>query len=281
MFGSDAISSSAYATEEILLALVVAGSVGLSYSTHVAAAIALLFTIVTISYRQTILAYPTGGGAYTVARENLGLTPALDRGRRAAAGLRADRRREHRRRGGRDRLGFPCARFRTACSCACCASPSSPRSTYAGPKSRARPSRARSTYSSPSWWRWSWSGRSGCSRTAPSLRPCTASLPTEAASSPMLLLLAFASGCAALTGIEAISNGVPAFRTPESRNAAITLLWMAGICIALFLGITVLAQAYHIVPELHGETVLSKLGGPPSEGAACSTSSCRRPPQEC
>ncbi len=57
-----------------------------------------------------------------------------------------------------------------------------------------------------------------------------------------LLLLAFASGCAALTGIEAISNGVPSFRPPESRNAAVTLIWMAIVCLALFLGITFLAQ---------------------------------------
>jgi amino acid transporter len=72
VFGSDPISSSAYATEEILLALVVAGSVGLRYAVGVAVAIALLFVFVSISYRQTVTAYPSGGGACIVARENLG-----------------------------------------------------------------------------------------------------------------------------------------------------------------------------------------------------------------
>jgi hypothetical protein len=76
-----------------------------------------------------------------------------------------------------------------------------------------------------------------------------------------LLLRAFASGCAALTGIEAISNGVQAFRPPEAKNAATTLLWMAAICIALFFGITVLTQIYQILPDESGrETVLSQLG---------------------
>jgi amino acid transporter len=73
-----------------------------------------------------------------------------------------------------------------------------------------------------------------------------------------LVLRAFSSGCTALTGIEAISNGVPAFREPESRNAAITLRWMAAILGTLFLGITVLAWRFGVVP-IEGETVVSQL----------------------
>jgi amino acid transporter len=75
----------------------------------------------------------------------------------------------------------------------------------------------------------------------------------------LLLLKAFAAGCTALTGIEAISDGVTAFKEPTSKNASITLLWMAAILGASFLGITYLAKIYHVVPS-HTETVLSQLG---------------------
>ncbi|HET8944104.1 MAG TPA: APC family permease, partial [Dehalococcoidia bacterium] len=74
-----------------------------------------------------------------------------------------------------------------------------------------------------------------------------------------LILKAFSSGCAALTGIEAISNGVPAFKPPESRNARVTLVWMAGILLFLFLGITFLASRFGFVPS-ENETIVSELG---------------------
>ncbi|MFN8371414.1 MAG: hypothetical protein U0694_00845 [Anaerolineae bacterium] len=74
-----------------------------------------------------------------------------------------------------------------------------------------------------------------------------------------LILRAFSSGCTALTGIEAISNGITAFKTPKSHNAAVTLVWMSTILIALFLGITFLANQIHAVPS-HTETVISQLG---------------------
>src|SRR4029450_6761232 len=82
-----------------------------------------------------------------------------------------------------------------------------------------------------------------------------------------LILRAFSSGCAALTGVEAISNGIPAFEPPESKNARVTLVWMGVILFSLFMGITLLAQAFHILPGEH-ETVVSQLartifhGGP-------------------
>ena len=73
-----------------------------------------------------------------------------------------------------------------------------------------------------------------------------------------LLLTAFANGCTAMTGVEAVSNGVPAFRPPESKNAAATLVTMAVLAITMFLGITLLAHAYHVMPSEH-ETVVSQL----------------------
>src|SRR3989442_3768711 len=86
VFASDPLSSVAYATEEILLVLILAGTVALSYSLPIALGIAALFAVVVISYRQTVQAYPQGGGAYIVARENLGVFPALT----AAAALLTD-----------------------------------------------------------------------------------------------------------------------------------------------------------------------------------------------
>src|SRR5947208_1478314 len=73
-----------------------------------------------------------------------------------------------------------------------------------------------------------------------------------------LLLTAFSNGCTAMTGVEAVSNGVPAFKPPESKNAAATMLMMAALSITMFLGITLLAQSYHIMPS-DTETVVSQL----------------------
>ena len=83
-------------------------------------------------------------------------------------------------------------------------------------------------------------------------------VPPVAALSTFLVLRAFANGCTAMTGVEAISNGVPAFKPPEERNAAATLVVMAGLCVTLFLGTTLLAHAYQVVPSAH-ETVVSQL----------------------
>src|SRR5437764_180323 len=137
VFASDALSSVAYATEEILLVLVLAGTVALSYSIPISVAIAVLIAIVVSSYRQTIRAYPEGVGLF-------------------------------------------------------------------------------------------------------------------------LFLRAFASGCTALTGVEAVSDGVPAFKPPEAHNARIVLTWLGVILIVLFLGITFLAYDFGIAPR-HEETVVSQL----------------------
>jgi amino acid transporter len=261
VFGSDPISSSAYATEEILLALVVAGSVGLHYAAGVALAIALLFAIVSISYRQTVMAYPQGGGAYRVARENLGTYPGLV----AAASVLTDY------------LLTVAVSVSAGVAAVVSAAPAlGPYRVHLGvlfiafiTLANLRGARESGKLFAPPVYLFVGTVvlmiGVGLYRLAAGLGPAAVAqapgMPVAQAVTMVLLLRAFASGCAALTGIEAISDGVQAFKPPESRNAATTLLWMVGICITLFIGITVLTQAFHIVPDQSGrQTVLSMLG---------------------
>jgi len=260
VFGSDPISSSAYATEEILLALVLAGSMGLGYATGVALAIALLFVIVSISYRQTVTAYPSGGGAYIVAHENLGTYPGLV----AAAALLTD------------------YVLTVAVSVSAGVAAIVSAAPFLAPYRAAfgvllvafialanlRGVRESGRLFAPPVYLFVISVLLMLGLGA--FRVATGGISAAAAVAPppalqglglLLLLRAFASGCAALTGIEAISNGVQAFQPPESRNASTTLLWMVGVCLTLFVGITFLAQAFHLVPDEAGrQTVLSMLG---------------------
>ncbi len=260
VFASDAISSSAYATEEILLALVVAGASGLLYSPAVALAIAFLFAIVAVSYRQTILAYPSGGGAYIVARENLGVYPGLI----AAAALLTD--------------------YVLTVAVSIAAGVAAIISAFPGLVNERvllcilfilfitlmnmRGAKESGKLFAPPVYLFIGSVALmvivGAVRALLGHTPEPVAEQELAATQPLtifLLLRAFASGCAALTGIEAISNGVPAFRPPESKNASITLLWMTAVCIVLFVGITGLTQAFHVLPdESARQTVLSMLG---------------------
>ncbi|UCH36361.1 MAG: APC family permease [Armatimonadota bacterium] len=260
VFASDAISSSAYATEEILLALAIAGSGALRYSPAVGAAIAVLFAVVAISYRQTVIAYPSGGGAYVVARENLGLYPGLV----AAAALLTDY--------------VLTVAVSTAAGVAAVVSAAPVLAqhrvelcilaiafvTIANLRGVRESGRL---FAGPTYLFVASVVLMllfAAMRQAVSPGSAHAAPPYLAAQQPLtifLVLRAFASGCAALTGIEAIANSVPAFRPPESRNAAATLLLMMTICIALFLGITAFAQLFHIAPDPTGhETVVSQLG---------------------
>lgn len=259
-FAADAISSSAYATEEILLVLVVAGAGGLRYTTSVALAIALLFTIVALSYRQTVMAYPLGGGAYTVARENLGLFPGLI----AASALLTDY------------VLTVAVSIASGVAAVISAAPVLGEyrvelcvafiafitiTNLRGTRESGR------LFAGPTYL---YVGvmllmlvvaamRDALSHGAAAAAPRY--VQPEQALTIFLLLRAFASGCAALTGIEAIANSVPSFRPPESRNAAVTLLWMLAICVILNLGAAAFSQLYHIVPDQsHQETVLSQLG---------------------
>jgi amino acid transporter len=261
IFASDALSSVAYATEEILIVLVAAGSAALGMSPFVAMAIAALLVIVAVSYYQTVHGYPQGGGAYTVAYENLGmwyglaaasalmisyvLTVAVS----VSAGIAATS------------SAFPALYpYRVYLCLAAIAF-----ITWAN----LRGVRESGTlFAVPTYafvaLLFALIGV-GALRAVGALPAVAAVVPTSSsvgAAQPLTLFLflrAFSSGCAALTGVEAISNGVTAFRRPEADNAGKTLIAMAALLAAMFLGITFLADALQVVP-LEEETVVSQLG---------------------
>jgi amino acid transporter len=243
VFSSDALSSSAYATDEILLVLVAAGTGALTHSIEIALAIGVLLAIVTFSYRQTIKAYPNGGGAYIVARENLGDVPGLS----AAAALSVD--------------------YILTVSVSIAAGVFA--ITSAVPELRhlnvelavavvavitllnLRGLRESGTvFAIPTYifiFSFAMLLVGGFIRLAldPGLKAAVPDALHPAGSHSLswfIILRAFASGCAALTGVEAISNGIPAFRKPESRNASTTLMWMAVILGTFFIGMTILAH---------------------------------------
>ena len=266
VFASDAISSTAYATEEILVVLVpVAGFAAFGYLVPMAVLVVILLTIVVLSYRQTIYAYPSGGGSYIVSRENLGKIPALVAGSSLladyvltvavsiAAGV------------GAITSAFPDLRpFRVALclvaiglmmvanlrgvreSGALFAPP-----TYVYIVALA----ALVIYGLYQTFFQDLGEIPGQEEELAALTGGNAALNTSA--SLFMLMRAFSSGAIALTGTEAVSNGVPAFRKPEARNAATTLVWMGVILGSLFFGTAVLAHHLKPVPQEGGETVLS------------------------
>ncbi len=257
VFASDALSSTAYATEEILRVLVLAGSAALGLAIWVAVAIALLLIVVAISYQQTIHAYPNGGGSYIVARANLGASPGLVAAASlmidyvltvsvsVAAGVAAIT-------SALPAL-FP---YRVTLGVVCIAVIAF--GNLRGVRESGR------IFAVPTYLFIFTFGAlvlTGLIRWAlGDVQPLTETVVHPATTlSGFLVLRAFASGCTAMTGMEAISNGVPAFKEPEAHNAAVTSRWMAGILAVLFLGLTLLAQAYRVVPVEH-ETVVSMLG---------------------
>jgi amino acid transporter len=266
VFASDALSSVAYATEEILLVLILAGTVALSYSLPIAIAIAILIAIVVSSYRQTIRAYPQGGGAYIVSKDNLGTTAGLVAGAAllidyvltvavsVAAGVAALT----------SAVPF-LFRYRVPlCVLAVVVvSVANLRGLRESGKLFAAPTYlfigslgALVVY-----------GSAGAMFDFIPERPYQGHPPGLEGVGLFLILRAFASGCTALTGVEAVSDGVPAFKPPEAHNARVVLTWLGVILIALFLGITFLSYDFGIVPR-HDETVVSQLarhvfgGGP-------------------
>jgi amino acid transporter len=271
VFASDALSSTAYASEEILLVLAVAAAYGqanaFNYVVPITLFIAVVLAIVAISYRQTIHAYPSGGGAYIVAKENLGTTPGLV----AAAALLVD---------------------------------------YILTVSVSISAGVAAITSAAQGTRWAWLDHhkvflclvlivfiavanlrgvreSGALFAGPTYAFVVSFLFMigygiihaflySASGAPIaaenlklaegyhlqpltlfLLLGAFSNGCVALTGIEAISNGIPAFKQPESHNAATTLTWMAVLLTTMFIGTSVMAYFYHVHPH-ENETVISQ-----------------------
>jgi len=265
VFSSDALSSSAYATEAILLVLVAAGAGALGFSIPIALGIAALLLIVAFSYFQTIHAYPNGGGAYIVAKDNLGVLPGLT----AAAALLIDY--------------ILTVAVSVSAGVAALTSAFPELVTY-------RIGLALLIVGFITVMNLRGVKESGTFFAIPTyafivgilimigvglFRALTGNIPAmpeEAAAAGhavesattglglFLLLRAFAAGCTALTGVEAISNGIPAFKPPESKNAGQTLIIMVVVLCTLFLGITFLANAFPITINGHaGTTVLSQV----------------------
>ncbi len=273
VFSSDAISSTAYATQEILLVTAGAAAsslaLGLDALVPISIAVAILLAIVATSYSQTIHAYPSGGGSYVVSRENLGERAALVAGASLlvdyiltvavsiCAGVRAI-------------TSIPAFRntvdWKVLMGVVAIAiiTMMNLRGVKESGKVFAVP-----TYVyilmlvtligyglTKSYFGWF----GGIDRIdfgsveSDHLREVGGNLGL------FLILKGFASGAVALTGVEAISNGVPAFRRPEARNASITLTWMAVILGSLFFGVSVLATRLHPVPSHDGESVFSQMG---------------------
>ncbi|MGB8273914.1 MAG: APC family permease [Alphaproteobacteria bacterium] len=260
LFASDGLSSVAYATEEMLLALLVGGTAFLHFSLPIALVIGALLAIVAVSYVQTVYAYPQGGGSYLVAHENLGewaglvaaaallidyvLTVAVS----IAAGVRAAT------------SAFPELIPYTVLLCVVAVvfmAWANLRGVRESAAVLAFPTYGFIAIMSAlvlvGLWR-TWHGDIA-PHPAPALNMTHAM--TELAV-VLLVLRAFSSGCTALTGIEAVSNGVPTFKKPESRNAGITLILLGALMIALFLGVTVLARKLNVLP-LEEESVVSQI----------------------
>lgn len=256
VFSSDALSSVAYATEETLNVLVFAGSAALIASMPISIAIVCLIMIVVSSYRQTIKEYPSGGGAYTVAKENLGEMAGLTAGAAllidyvltvavsVAAGVDAIT-----------------SAFPTLLDHKVALSIISISILTIGNLRGIRESAA--IFALPTYaFIISLFVLLGVGLYKLVMGSFThvppPVLPIQHPLTLFLLLRAFSSGCTAVTGVEAISNGVPAFKYPESRNAALTLTIMAFILSTTFLGITFLSHFHGIIPSA-SETVLSQL----------------------
>lgn len=257
VLSSDALSSVAYATEEILLVLIAAGSSALTLSLPIAIAIIVLLAIVVLSYRQTIRAYPQGGGSYIVAKENLGIYPGLVAGGSLMI----------------DYILTVTVSISAGTAALTSAVPALQNYTVdlcllfivlltianlRGVKESGN------LFMIPTYafvasifvligiglYQQAFGQ---IPQSYPNNIPVTETL------SLFFVLRAFSAGCAALTGVEAISDGVLAFKQPEWKNARLTLLYMGVLLGIMFIGITYIARVYHIVPE-EGQTVVSLVG---------------------
>jgi amino acid transporter len=265
VFASDALSSVAYATEEIALVLALAGTVALGSIVPISLGIAALMAIVVVSYRQTVRAYPDGGGAFVVANDNLGLRPAMV----AAASLLTDY--------------VLTVAVSVSAGMAAITSAAPALVPYRVPLAvgavllltltNLRGVREASTlFAAPTYAFIAivlltlGTGFARClSDACPQAISAGAELtPAVAGVSLFLVLRAFASGASALTGTEAIANGVQAFRHPKPRNAALTLGMMGTLAITMFLGISTQARLFDVrVSEATLDefgTVLSQIG---------------------
>ena len=267
IFASDAISSVAYATEEILLVFLAIGALAAGFTAlpAIGIAVSILLLIVVLSYRQTCIAYPQGGGAYSVAKENLSVSMGL----LSASALLIDY--------------ILTASVSIAAGVAAITSVFNAVSWEAGFIISNRVALCLLFLGLMAWV-----NLKGIRESArifvyptyvfilfclvlimtgfvkwilspPSITHATEMVVASTSVTPFILFRAFSSGCTALTGIEAVSNGTSVFQKPEGKNAAITLA-LLGVClITLFLGITVLAYLYQAVPS-HEQTLISQLG---------------------
>jgi amino acid transporter len=256
-FSPDAISSIAYANQEIYLGLVVAGSVGLAFAWPIGVAITVLLVLVALSYYQTIHGYPFGGGSYTVARENLGTTPGLV----SAAALLMEY------------LLTAAVSLTAGVAAIASAFPALwPHRVVVAllllgaiTLANLRGTHEMSTLVSIPvyFFLFTYFPMLGYGLVRLLVdgiaAPVTAAPPGLQPVTGYLVLHTFASGCTALTGIEAISNAVPSFQPPEARNAGRTLLVMALLMGILFLGSTGLIQSLAVTAGPQ-ETILSALG---------------------
>jgi amino acid transporter len=257
VFASDPLSSVAYATEEILLVLVLAGSAAFSYSLPIGIGIGILILVVVSSYRQTIRAYPHGGGAYIVAKDNLGVFPGLI----AAAALLIDY--------------VLTVAVSVAAGIAAVTSALPQLIPYRIPLcvitvaaigvANLRGIRESGRIFAAPTYLFVLSilgmiiyGVAGAVFNFLPEAPYASHAPGLEGIGLFLFLRAFAAGCTALTGVEAVSDGVPAFKPPEADNARIVMAWLGAISVTMFLGITFLAYDLGIVPG-GDETVVSKI----------------------
>jgi amino acid transporter len=263
VFASDQLSSVAYATEEMLLVLLLVGASGMPLLTPLSLGVAALLVVVIVSYRQTVREYPAGGGSYIVAKENLGLFAGLT----AAAAIQ---------------ISYVLTVAVSVTAGAIAVTSAVPALTpYKMPMAIAfivgitvanlrGAKEAGRLFAIPTygfvvvvgatllWGAWLCTN-GGCPQAE------TSDLPLEAASglTVLLVLRAFSSGATALTGVEAIADGVQAFRRPQSKNAASTLLLMGAMSIPMFLGISGLASALGVRTNEHiatSKSVLAQIG---------------------
>jgi amino acid transporter len=260
ILSSDALSSVAYATEEILRTLLIAGTASLWLVTPIGCVIAGLMLVIAFSYRQTITAYPNGGGAYRVAGENIGVVAGLVAAASLlldyvltvavsiAAGVAALT------------SAFPewhDRRVALSLGFLAILAVGNLRGIRESGRIFAAPTYIFLASMAALLVVGTVKAMAGGAAAAP--LAAGALLSTDAAPLTIFLVLrAFANGCTALTGIEAISNGVPAFKPPEAAHAVVTLLLMIACAVTCFMGVTLLAHAYHVIPATE-ETVISQL----------------------
>jgi amino acid transporter len=258
-FSSDNLSSVAYATELIMFTLVAAGSSAFWLVMPISVLIVTIFVIIVISYRQTIRAYPNGGGSYIVARENLGTGPALV----AAAALLTD--------------------YVLTVSVSVAAGVLAITSAFPSLEPLRVPlgvaailfvmlinlrgmRESGTVFAAPTYiFLVSTLGLIGLGLlqtilgSPPHVTGVTPAVIAPESLGALLLMRAFADGCSAITGVEAVSNGVPAFKPPEWRNARTTLTVMGALVATMFLGLSYLAGVAGATPSDH-ESIVSQVG---------------------